>query len=242
MYLLALLHRRANDSERGPISRCSERTRVAVREHSAGTRHQRGAVTSHRLVRRDVLRVHALSFFDQLSLDLRNGPDADALVFLLHSPYRPEQIHRSRPRFADQIADLVEVALEVAGRFSFGIVHTQRNAHGRSHADRRRPTHHHVANHICHLLMRLAGHINFFGRQLRLIDEAHTVVSPFQGLDHKFVVGSYRKLKAYAPRSGCVDYSSLPGVRTLRKPPPRHKRWARCHRSAEYVLCARRSR
>ncbi len=176
--LFPLLDRRANHPERRSISRRGQRPRVAVREHSARTRHQRRAMASHGLVRRDVFRVHALRFFNQLPFNLRNGPDADPLVLLLHAANRPEQVHRSRPRFADEVADLVEVALQVARRLRLGIVHAQRDTHARGHTDRRRPAHHHVADHMRHLFVSLTGHINFFGRQLRLINEAHTLFSP----------------------------------------------------------------
>src|ERR1700731_1229041 len=49
-------------------------------------------VAPHRLVRCDVFCVHALRFFNQIVLDLRDGPDAYALEFFLHSANRPEQI------------------------------------------------------------------------------------------------------------------------------------------------------
>jgi hypothetical protein len=139
------------------------------------------------MVRCNVLRVHAPCFFNQIALDVRNRPHPNTLKLLLHAPDRPEQVHRRRPGLADEVADLVEFALQVALRFRLGVVHAQRDTQRRGHANRRRAPHHHVADHIRDLLMRLAGHINFFGRQLRLVDEAHALVGPFQGLDHKRV-------------------------------------------------------
>jgi len=41
------------------------------------------------------------------------------------------------------------------------------------------------------LLVRGAGYVYLFGGQLRLIDEDHTARSPFEGLNHKSVVGRW---------------------------------------------------
>jgi hypothetical protein len=36
--------------------------------------------------------------------------------------------------------------------------------------------------------MRLASHIHFFGRQLRLVNEAYAFVGPFESLNHGYLV------------------------------------------------------
>ena len=187
--LLALLDGGADHTQRGAVSGSGQRPGVAVGEDSAFGGHERGAVASHGLVGGDVFGVHALRFLDKPLLDVRNGTDADALELLLHAADGPEKIDRRRPGFADEVADLIEVALKVAGRFGFGIVHAEGNAHGGSHADGGRAAHHHIADHIGYLLMRLAGDVGFFGGQLRLIEEANALVGPFEGLDHASVVG-----------------------------------------------------
>src|SRR6202140_1965379 len=209
--LLALFDSGANDPEGGAVSRRRERAGVAVCQHSARARDQRGAVAPHCLVRCDVFRVHALRLFNQIVLDLRDGPDAYALEFFLHSANRPEQIDGCGTRLADEVANLVEVALEVARRLGFGIIHAEGTAHRRRNADRRSPAHHHVADNVGHLLVRRAGDIHFFGRQVRLVDEAYALVSPLQSLNHESVVGRLSldipTLCAYAPRSGSAGYS-----------------------------------
>ncbi len=113
------------------------------------------------------------------------GPDADALEFLLHAADRPEKIHGRGPGLADEVTDLIEVTLQVAGGFGFGIAYAERDAHGGGNSDRRRPAHHHIADDIGHLLVRGAGDIDFFRRQLRLIDEAYALIGPFKSLNHK---------------------------------------------------------
>ena len=75
--------------------------------------------------------------------------------------------------------DLVEVTFQVTGGFSFGILHAQRDAHGRGHADGGRAAHHHGANDVGNLLVRLADDVGFLRGQLRLVDEADALVGPF---------------------------------------------------------------
>ena len=108
--LLALLDRRADHAQRRAVPGRSQRAGIAVRKHSAFARHQRCAVASHGLVGGDIFGVHALRFFDEVLLDLRDGTNAHALELLLHAADGPEQIDRRRPSLADYVAGLVEVA------------------------------------------------------------------------------------------------------------------------------------
>jgi len=119
-------------------------------------------------------------------LDLRDGTDTECLKLFLHPFDCPEQIDRSRTCLADDLADLVEVFLEIGAAFGFGVLHAERNAHGGSHPDRRRTAHHHVADDVRDLLVCRAVYVHLFSRQLRLIDEAHALVGPFEGLNHGF--------------------------------------------------------
>ena len=183
--LLALLDRRPDHAQRGAISRGGERARIAVGKHSALGRHESGAMASHGLVGGNILGVHVLRFFDQRLLDLWDRANADALKLLLHAADRPEKIYSRGPRLADYIASLIEVTLEIASGFGLRIFHSQRNAHCRGHADGGRSTHDHGANDVGDLLMRRAGNVGLFRRQLRLINEAYAPVSPFEGLNHK---------------------------------------------------------
>src|SRR5579859_836951 len=211
--LLALLDGRADHSERCAVSRGSERSGVAVGEHSAAARHERRAVASHGLIRGNVFGVHTLRFFNERLLDLRDRADANALELFLHAADGPEQIHRSGARLSDEVADLIEIAFQVAVRFGFGIVYAERNAHGSRDADRRRPAHHHVADDVGYLLVCLAGDVGFFGRQLRLVDEAYAAVGPFKSLNHRkivrcssLVVGSDSNLVRVTQGSGIVGH------------------------------------
>ena len=102
----------------------------------------------------------------------------------LHASDRPEKIDRRRPVLPMRSQIWSKSRFEITVGFGLGIVHAQRDAHGCGHADRRCPAHHHVADDVGDLLMRLAGHVDFFGGQLRLVDEAYAVVGPFESLNH----------------------------------------------------------
>ena len=117
------------------------------------------------------------------------GAGAEGFKFLRHAADRPEQVDGGRARLADGFADLVEIFLEVGPVLGFGILHAQRDAHGGGNANSGRSADDHVADHVCDLLVRGAGYVHFFGRQLRLIDEDDAGVGPFQGLNHESVVG-----------------------------------------------------
>ena len=75
-------------------------------------------------------------------------------------------------------------------RLQLGVVRRLRvaNPEGHSHrrrdADGRRAANDHGADGVGNFLVALAGDVGLFRGQLRLIDEAHTGVRPFQGLDH----------------------------------------------------------
>ena len=57
--------------------------------------------------------------------------------------------------------------------FGFGILYAECDTHGGSHTDRGCATNDHVADYVGDLLVSLAGDVNFFIGQLRLIDEAY---------------------------------------------------------------------
>ena len=120
--LLALLNRRTDYAQRGAVPGGSQCSSVAVGQHSAFVGHQRGTVSSHGLVGGDVFGVHALGFFDEILLDLRDGSNAHPLELFLHAADGPEEIHGRRTGFADDVADLVEFAFQVADGFCFGIL------------------------------------------------------------------------------------------------------------------------
>ena len=184
MNLLALLDRGTDHAQCGAVSSGGQRTGIAVSKHSAFARHERGAVAPHGLVGGYVFGVHALGFFDQILLNLCEGTNPHALELLLHAADRPEEIDGGWTSFADDVADLVELPLEVGHGLRLGVFHAESNSHGRRNADGRRSTHHHGADDIGHLLVCFAGDVSFFRGQLRLVDEAYAVVSPFESLNH----------------------------------------------------------
>jgi len=136
-------------------------------------------VASHGLVGGDVLGVHALGFFDEILLDLRNGANANALKFLRHAADRPEEVDGGGARLADGFADLIEIFFQIGTVFGFGIFHAESDAHGGGDAYGGRSADYHVADHVGDLLVRGAGYVHFFGGQLRLIDEDDAGFGPF---------------------------------------------------------------
>ena len=85
----------------------------------------------------------------------------------------------------------MKIFLETGNIFGCGIIDAERDSHRGGDADGGCAAHNHVADHIRDLLMRRASYENFFSGQLRLIDEDYAVVGPFEGLNHKFVVGRW---------------------------------------------------
>ncbi len=136
-------------------------------------------MASHGLVGGDVFGVHALGFFDEILLDLRDGANADALEFLRHAADRPEQVNGGGAGLADGFADLVEIFFEIGAVLGFGILHAEGDAHGGGDAYGGGSADYHVADHVGDLLVRGAGYVHFFGGQLRLIDEDDAAGSPF---------------------------------------------------------------
>jgi hypothetical protein len=97
---------------------------------------------------------------------------------------------------ADDFADLVELFLEVGGVFGSRVFHSERYAHGGGYAYGGGSADYHVADYVGYLLVRGAGYVDFFGGQLRLIDEDYAAGGPFESLDHKLVVGTRLRLAA----------------------------------------------
>ena len=185
MDFLSLLDGGADHSQRGAISAGRQGPGVAVGEHAAARRHQGRAVPAHGLVGGDVLGVHALGFFHQRLLDLGQGPHPQHFELVAHALDRPEKIYRGGPGLAHDVADLVKLMLQIAAIFSLGILHPQRDAHGRGHANGRRAPHHHVADDVGDLGISLAGNVGLFGRQLGLVNEAYAGIGPFESLNHR---------------------------------------------------------
>ena len=120
---LALFDSGADHAKSCAVPGRRQRACIAVRKYAAAGRHQGCSMTPHRLVRGDIFRVHPLRLFDQSLLDLRHGPNAQGFELLLHPPDGPEQVDGGGPGLAYGRADLIEVFLQIAHRFRFGILH-----------------------------------------------------------------------------------------------------------------------
>jgi len=136
-------------------------------------------VASHGLVGGDIFGVHALSFFDQSLLDLRDGADAEGFKFYRHAADRPKQVDGGGTRLAVDFADLIEIFSQVGAGLCFGILHAQCYSHGSGNAYCGGSADNHVADHVGDLLVRGAGYVHFFGRELRLVYEDDAGVGPF---------------------------------------------------------------
>ena len=160
-------------------------------KHASAGRHESRSVAPHRLIGGNVFGVHALRFRDEHLFDLRYRTRPQPLKFLLHAPNRPEKIHRGWTSLADNVANLVKFRFQFADGADVRVLHAQRNAHRRGHANGRRAAYHHGANHLRDFFMGRAIDVGFFRRQLRLINKAHSGFGPFKSLDHKTVVGRW---------------------------------------------------
>src|SRR6202007_1177887 len=81
--------------------------------------------------------------------------------------------------------------LYISGSFRLGVFHTERDAHRSSHPDGWCAAHNHGADGVCDLLIGGRGNVAFFSGQLRLIEEANTLVGPFERVNHALGVGRW---------------------------------------------------
>ena len=94
-----------------------------MREHPAAGRHQRGSMTSHGLIGRNILGVHALRFFNDRLFNLFHRTHPKQFEFLLHTTDRPKQIDGGWPRLPDEVANLIQVALQIACALGLRVLH-----------------------------------------------------------------------------------------------------------------------
>ena len=157
-------------------------------EYSAARRHQNGAVLAHRLIGRDVFGVHPLRFFYQSIFDLLQREMRKRFQLLAHALDRPKKIHSRRAGDPLRLAYDFKLFPELGELFRFAVTCAQRNAHARSHADSGRAAHHHVADGVRDLLVRLGQQVHLFRGQLRLVDEADALRGPFQCFNHTLIL------------------------------------------------------
>ena len=209
---LAFLHCRADDAQSSTVPAGGKRSGVTVREHTAIRRHQRSSELAHSLVSSDILCMHSFGFVNERLLDLWQRPNPQSLEFISHPPYCPKQIHCGRPSVSDQGANIVQLPFEFADTGSFGVLHAQRDSHSSGHPNGRCAAYYHRPNYIRYLFVRLTSDIGLFHWQLRLVDEAHAGVGPFESFDHQLIV----RIRLCDHRSGCGVCALLPGGRKSR--------------------------
>ncbi len=117
-----------------------------------------------------------------------DGLIAHLVELILHAANAPKQVDRRGTRGANHIADLLELAPQLIMVGGLRFADTQRNAHCCRHSDGGRAANDHGADGVGHFFVGRAGDVGFFRGQLRLIDEAHARVGPFQSLDHDLVI------------------------------------------------------
>ncbi len=138
----------------------------------------------------DVLVEDALRLLDELTLDLvglvRLG--LGAAEAFAHALDGPEEVDGRGPGRAHQLAVVVEVLFEVGDRSADGLPRAERDAHRRRDADGRRAADDHLLDGVGHLLAGAEGKILLLVRQEALVDHAHALVRPFDGLNHLALV------------------------------------------------------
>src|SRR4051812_31632232 len=144
-----------------------------MRKHATTGWHQGCAMPAHGLIGSNILGVHALGFFDERLLDLRNWVPTEQVEFCAHAADGPEEIYCRRSCLADYVADRIKLLPQRVDVFCFGIFNAQCDAHSSSYANGGRTTNDHGAYYVSYLVMSCASDIHFFSRQLRLIDEAY---------------------------------------------------------------------
>jgi hypothetical protein len=96
----------------------------------------------------------------------------------LHALDGPEQVDRGRPRGAQQLAVFLKLGGELLGAGRLAARRTERQAHRRADADRRRAADHHGLDRLGDVVDAFAGDVNLVGRQLALIDHHNVFALP----------------------------------------------------------------
>jgi len=168
-----------DDADRRAIPRRGEGARVAVGEHPRALGEEGRAVLAHPEVGLEVLGVNRLRAGEQIphhrvpSRALRVGED------LVGASQSPAQVHRRRPRAAEQLRNLLEAGGESGGAgVRSNRPHPQHQTVGRGDADRRRAAHRQPADGVGDLLGLGAVDPHLLGRQEGLFEEAQVVVLP----------------------------------------------------------------
>ena len=154
-------------------------------EHAAARRQQGSAKTTHGLIGCDVFFMHTLSFGDQAQLDLRNGVSNQPFKTTLHAADGPEQVDCGGTGLAQGAANLPESATKLRDIGGLEIARAKGYPHRRRHSNRGSAANDHRPNRFGDLLISPAGYEDLFRWQLRLIDEAHARLGPFQSLYHR---------------------------------------------------------
>src|SRR5882724_716962 len=112
----------------------------------------------------------------------------EGFKLLAHALDGPEKIHRGWAGDALRLAEVLELFAELREVLGLAVACPEGDSHRRGHADRGRAAHHHVADGVRYLLVRLAEEVHLFVRELRLVDEADALLGPFEGFDHTLIL------------------------------------------------------
>ena len=185
--LLPRINGSANYAQRRAVTTRRQCAGVAMGQDAAAGGKQYSAVLAHRFIGSDVFQQHTLGFLDHGLLDPGDRLGAEVFELGPHPPDGPEKVDGGGPRRGQHVRDARQVALQSFNILGLRVTNSESDTHRCRHADGRSAAHDHGADGIGNFFIGFTGDISLFRRQLRLVDEAHTGIRPFQSLDH--VVG-----------------------------------------------------
>src|SRR5581483_11206769 len=103
---------------------------------------------------------------------------------LAHAGNRPEEIYGCWARGSERIADQVEFFGQIRNRCSVALFHAERDTHIGRNSDSRSAAYDHRGTDVRYLLLAGSENVCFFERQLRLVEEADTILGPFKCRNH----------------------------------------------------------
>ena len=196
---LALRVGRADDAERGAVTRGGERARVAVREDARARGHQRRAVGAERAVSRHVLLEDRLGLVEQPRAHRGDGLAANAVGHPPHPFEGPEEIDGGRPRGGQALRRGLEIGEQIVDGLGTALARGQRDPEGGGHTDGRRPADDERADRLGHVFPPPVLPRLFLARQAGLIEEQQAVAGPADRSDHRSCSRSARRERSSSP-------------------------------------------
>ena len=139
--LLAVLVHGANDAQRRTITRCGQRTSIAVGENIGTIGDKLGAILADAPAARHIISDDALGFSQQSGTELVSGKNARFLSCLLHPVQRPKEIHRGGASSSQLASGVCCNLYKLLGRVRRTAMYGQRDSQRRGTANRRRAPH-----------------------------------------------------------------------------------------------------